>query len=249
MNSGDGYDYEEEEKNNNVVQLDISRQERKKKQEPEQNPQNQDSEPLVNLPPITKYFLGLIIAIHLILTFALSEAQLNWTVLHLGFIPAFFSGNATLTPLALVTPLTHMFLHGSWLHLAMNGIMLLAFGSGVEKWFGGKNMLILFFISGFFGIATHFALNYDSISPVVGASGGLSGLFAVALIMINKQQKAHNQIHGGSTHKIWPFVLLWIGISVLFGFMGSPDGGQIAWAAHVGGFLGGFAAMKILKKI
>jgi len=242
MNSGDGYDHEEE-KNNNVVQLKVPR-ERSEKISPPPKPSDSDKEPLVNLPPITKYFLGIIIAIHLIVTFALNEEQLNWVLLHLGFIPAFFSGNATLTPLALATPLTHMFLHGSWLHLAMNGIMLLAFGSGIEKWFGGKNMLILFFISGFFGIATHFALNHDSIYPVVGASGGLSGLFAVALIMINKQQKAQ-----GSAHKIWPFVLLWIGISVLFGFMGSPDGGQIAWAAHVGGFLGGFAAMKILKKI
>jgi len=246
MSSGDGYDHEEE-KNNNVVQLKVPREsgaKNKSKNKPEPDKPGPDNEPLINLPPVTKYFLGVIIAIHLIVTFALSAEHLNWTLLHLGFIPAFFSGHATLTPLAIATPLTHMFLHGSWLHLAMNGIMLLAFGSGIEKWLGGKNMLTLFFISGFFGIATHFALNYDSIYPVVGASGGLSGLFAVALIMINKQQKAQ-----GGAHKIWPFVLLWIGISVLFGFMGSPDGGQIAWAAHVGGFLGGFAAMKILKKI
>jgi membrane associated rhomboid family serine protease len=241
MNSGDGYDHEENSiGNDNVVPLKVPRKKRDKKKDPPPFDYEPQNEPIINLPPVTKYFLGVIIAIHLIVTFLLTQDQLEWVLLRLGFIPAFFSGHATFTPLAALTPLTHMFLHGSWLHLAMNSIMLLAFGSGIEKWMGGKNMLILFFISGLFGIVTHFALNHDSIYPVVGASGGLSGLFAAALIMINQQQ--------GGVHKIWPFIVLWIGISVLFGFMGSPDGGQIAWAAHVGGFLGGFAAMKLLKR-
>ncbi len=259
---GDGYDDSKDSlERNNVVPLKVPRQKRDAKT-PTQKPtykappkaqtetqhattQNDTiNEPLINLPPITKYFLGVMVIIHLGVTFLLNETQTNWLFIHLGFIPGRLTGTALFEPLIFITPLTHMFLHGSWLHIAMNGIMLLAFGSGIEKWLGGKNMLILFFISGLFGIATHFALNFHSIFPVVGASGGLSGLFAAALIMINKQQK--NQ--GGPTHKIWPFVLLWIGISVIFGFIGSPDGGQIAWAAHVGGFLGGFAAMKFLKK-
>lgn len=263
---GDGYDDSKDSlnNNNNVVPLKVPRQKRNtnttKKETAETtkpaykaipkplNPTANGAtinEPLINLPPVTKYFLGLMVVIHLGITFLLNETQTNWLFIHLGFIPGRLTGTALFEPLVFITPLTHMFIHGSWLHIAMNGIMLLAFGSGIEKWLGGKKMLILFFISGLFGIATHFALNYDSIFPVVGASGGLSGLFAAALIMINKQQK--NQ--GGPAHKIWPFILLWIGISVIFGFIGSPDGGQIAWAAHVGGFLGGFAAMKLLKKL
>ncbi len=239
MNSGDGHDTSEDSlSNNNVDQLKVP--EKKKSSKPSLPPQK-DKEPLVNLPVTTKYFLGIIVGIFLVTTYALNDEQLNWVFIHLGFIPGRFTGTAIFEPLMFITPVTHMFLHGSWLHIAMNAIMLLAFGSGIEKWMGGKNMLILFFISGLFGVATHFVLNYDSIYPVVGASGGLSGLFAAALLMINKQQE--------SAQKIWPFILLWIGISILFGFMGSPDGGQIAWAAHVGGFLGGFVAMKLLKKI
>lgn len=244
MNSGgDGYDDKNPLEHDNVVQLKVPRQ-KKTIKPPSSKPQKetieQPSEPLINLPPITKYFLGVMVVIHLIVTLLLNDQQTNWVLIHLGFIPGRFTGTAFFEPLMFITPLTHMFLHGSWLHIAMNGVMLLAFGSGIEKWLGGKNMLILFFISGLFGVVSHFALNHNSIIPVVGASGGLSGLFAAALLMMNKQQ--------GGVQKIWPFIALWVGISVLFGFIGSPDGGQIAWAAHVGGFLGGFAAMKLLKK-
>lgn len=238
MNSGDGHDKSDNSLgNDNVVYLKIPKEQ---KTPPPLPPTSHDKEPIINLPPYTKYFLALIIGVFLLTNYALSNEHLNWVFIHLGFIPARFTGGLAFEPLALVTPFTHMFIHGGWLHLAMNSIMLLAFGSGIEKWMGGKKMLILFLISGLFGVATHFALNYASIYPVVGASGGLSGLFAAALLMINKQQ--------GGVQKIWPFVLLWIGISVLFGFMGSPDGGQIAWAAHVGGFLGGFVAMKLIKR-
>jgi membrane associated rhomboid family serine protease len=202
------------------------------------------SEPLVNLPPYTKYFLGLIIGIHLIMTFALNDVWREWIFINLGFIPGRFTGHAVFEPLALVTPLSHMFIHGGWLHIAMNSIMLLAFGAGVEKWIGGPKMIFAFLICGLFGLAAHLGLNISSIQPVVGASGGLSGLFAVALVMLNRQSPGAMSI---GKYGYWPLIALWVGISVLFGMMGSPDGGEIAWAAHVGGFLGGFVAVKILK--
>jgi len=197
--------------------------------------------PLINLPPITKYFLGSLIAIHLIVFLLLSANAQAWLFTHFGFIPGRFTGAALFEPLQFLTPLTHIFFHGSWLHIGMNGAMLLAFGSGAEKTIGGKKMLIIFAISSVFGVTAHFALNWDSIYPVIGASGGLSGLFAVMIVILNRQNKL------GGKYGVWPFIALWIGISVLFGMMGSPDGGDIAWAAHIGGFLGGFVAIKLLK--
>jgi len=130
----------------------------------------------------------------------------------------------------------------SWLHIAMNGVMLLAFGSGLEKWIGTKKMIQIFFICGIFGVVAHFIFNLNSLDPVIGASGGLSGMFAAALIMLHRQ----NQGLGGK-YGMMPIIVLWLGISILFGIMGSPDGNSIAWIAHIGGFLGGFAAVKILK--
>lgn len=230
---GDGHDTSDDSLGNddNVIPLKVPRTKNKEPKPP--------SEPLLNLPPCTQYILGIIVLIHLVVTFALDDDLRHWVLIHLGFIPGRFTGEALFEPLALITPLTHMLLHGSWLHIAMNSVMLLAFGSGVERWLGPRKMLILFLLSGLFGLCAHFALNHGSIYPVIGASGGISGLFAAALIMINRMQ--------GGMNKIWPFVLLWIGISVVFGFVGSSDGGEIAWAAHVGGFLGGLAVMRFMR--
>lgn len=200
------------------------------------------SEPLINLPPYTKYMLGLLISIHLIIVFILNDTQANWIFTRLGLTPGSFTGNAAFEPIMLLSPVTHMLLHGSWLHITMNAVMLLAFGSGVERWIGGRKMLLFFVLCGLCGVITHFALNHTSGFPVIGASGGLSGLFALALTMMNRQNIGMSGKYG-----IWPFIILWVGISVLFGFMGSPDGGQIAWAAHVGGFLGGFAVIKLMR--
>lgn len=246
MQGGDGYDKESDpfspsrktEGQDNIIPLRPRSEKHKQPPPPAQEP----NEPIINLPFYTKYFLLAFILIHLAITFALSDAQAQWVFMHLGFIPGRFTGMALFEPLALITPFTSLFIHGGWLHLAMNSIMLLAFGSGIERWMGGKKMIAFFILSGLIGTLAHFALNFHSIMPVIGASGGLSGLFAAALVMMNQR-------HGGMTGKygIWPFVGLWIGISVIFGMMGTNDGGQIAWAAHIGGFLGGFALLKFMK--
>ncbi len=252
--NGDGHDtsndpLKKHADNSNVIPLKVPRKKAPNKQQPappppplQQKRPQASSEPLINMPPYTKYLMGVIIAIHLVVAFILNDKQAYELYIHFGFIPGRFTGSALFEPLALLTPFSHIFLHGSWLHIAMNAVMLLAFGSGVERWIGGKKMIAFFILCSLFGIAAHFALNYNSITPVIGASGGLSGLFAAALIMINRRNSGMTGKYG-----MWPFILLWIGISVIFGFLGSPDGGQIAWAAHVGGFLGGFAVLKLMK--
>ncbi len=204
-----------------------------------------NTQPLINLPPVTKYFLGLIVAIHLIITFGLSDQTAASIYTTYGFIPAYWSGELPFKSITLITPLSHMLLHGSWLHITMNGLMLMAFGSGVERGVGAKNMIFIFIFSGLCGIGLQYALNPTSIHPIIGASGGISGLFAAAFVLISRTQKQM----GAPSSSIWKFIAIWIGISVIFGLLGSPDGNAVAWMAHLGGFFGGFAALKILKII
>jgi membrane associated rhomboid family serine protease len=199
------------------------------------------AEPMINMPPVTKYFIGLILGTHIIVHYVLSPAQQDWTLMTLGFVPERFNQNP-FDPFILASIVTHMFLHGGWMHVIMNLFMLAAFGSGVEKWLGTKRLLILFMASGLFGVAAHYFLNTHSEFPMIGASGGLSGLFAAAIIMLSRGQREM-----GGKVGILPFALIWIGLSIAFGMMGGPDGSMIAWAAHVGGFLGGFAVLKLMK--
>lgn len=199
------------------------------------------AEPMINMPPVTKILIGVLLLIHFIVGVLLSHEQTTWIYTHLGFIPARFH-DGDIDAYAIASLITHMFLHGGWMHVMMNLFMLAAFGSGIEKWLGSKRMLILFFVSGLFGAAAHYFLNTASGDPMIGASGGLSGLFAGAIIMLNRGQREM-----GGRIGILPFALLWIGLSIGFGMLGGPDGSTIAWASHVGGFLGGFLVLRLMK--
>jgi len=200
-----------------------------------------ETEPLVNMPPVTKWLLCLIVGIHFVTTVFFAPEQRDAIIDAFGFVPERLRENV-IDPAALLSPVTHIFLHGGWMHVIMNAFMLAAFGSGVEKWLGSRRMLILFVVSAFFGVATHYMLNTTSPYPMIGASGGLSGLFAAAIVMINRGQREL-----GGRIGILPFALIWIGLSIGFGMLGGPDGSIIAWAAHVGGFLGGFVVLKFMK--
>lgn len=199
------------------------------------------AEPMINMPPVTKYIIGLLLGIHIIVAVILSPETADSIIGRFGFTPAKFGAGAP-DLYTWVSPLTHMLLHGGWMHIAMNVLMFAAFGSGVERWLGSKRMLILLVVSALFGVAAHYVLNTGSTFPMIGASGGISGLFAAAIVMITRGQREM-----GGRLGILPFALLWIGLSIAFGMLGGPDGSMIAWAAHVGGFLGGFLVLKIMR--
>lgn len=238
---GDGYGTGQQDDNIVVLPTLAEREALRKLKEAQERAQT-TAQPLINLPLLTKMTMATFLVVHLIITYALPHSGLEWVYVHLGFVPGRFTGALAFEPLALITPITHMFIHGSWLHLAMNTVMMAAFGTGIERWMGARRMAIFFILCGLCGAAFHFALNMHSPYPVIGASGALSGLFAAAIIMLNRGRGEM-----GGRFGILPFIILWIGITVGFGMMGSPDGSDIAWAAHLGGFLGGFAILKLMK--
>ena len=194
--------------------------------------------PMINLPLFTKFMLGAIIGIHVIVSAIsyLSPDLFDQIYFHGAFTPASWSGTF---PFMWWTPLTVVsfsFLHGGWLHLAVNSVMLMAFGSGVEKWLGAKRMLIIFSVSSVIALLFQFASAPHSMAGVVGISGGISGFFGALLLMMQQQRAL-----GNTRNSIMPFVIAWVAVSILFGYMGAPDGSPIAWLAHIGGFVGGLA--------
>jgi len=247
--SGNGHDPDEDREDNIVRMPTLAERDRLRRQQEKQwrkeyraaNP----SEPMINLPPVTKALIAVIVVIHLAVMFALDPPDRFWVYDMLGFTPGTYTGKADV-PLwsLLLSPVTYMFIHGSWLHIGMNGVMLMAFGTGAERWMGGKRMFTLFFLCGLVAALVQFILSPFSLNPMVGASGGLSGLFAAVLVMLQSQGRL-----GGGRYGIWPFAALWIGISFIFGLLGGPDGSAIAWAAHIGGFLAGLALIKPVWRI
>ncbi|MBU0800690.1 MAG: rhomboid family intramembrane serine protease [Alphaproteobacteria bacterium] len=240
--NGSGGDHHEPD-NDNIVRLPTAAErawaakllekERRRQQRP-------PHEPMINLPPVTKIILGLFIVIHLVLQFGIDDVERYRVFEHFGFVAGGYSGNAPVALWSLLLgPFTYMFLHGNWMHLIMNGAMMMAFGTGCERWMGGRRFLVLFILCGLASAFVQFLFDPASTNPVIGASGGLSGLFAVVLLMMQERG-----LGGTSRFGIWPFIIIWIGISVIFGLMGAPGGGVIAWPAHIGGFLSGFLFFK-----
>lgn len=198
--------------------------------------------PMINLPPITKYLLILIIAIHVGLFFV-NDADKAFILLNFGFIPSIWTGQSAygFDLYALFSPLTYMFLHGTLMHIIMNSAMLMAFGAGVEQWMGSKKFLIFFILCGLCAVVVETIIHPFSTNPVIGASGAESGLFAAILILLQSQGRLPTGKYG-----IWPFAAFWIVLSLIMGLVGGVImGGQIAWAAHLGGFIAGFGLLKI----
>ncbi|MEM1277589.1 MAG: rhomboid family intramembrane serine protease [Pseudomonadota bacterium] len=136
---------------------------------------------------------------------------------------------------------THAFLHGSWIHLAMNGAILLAVGHGVSRAAGPMVMLAVFFASVVMGAFT-MGLMAETKAVLVGASGGVFGLLGVLLAWRTRMLAQM----GYSQSPVWRVVigLVVIHLFLIFGFesMGGDGfaGGSVAWQAHLGGFVMGW---------
>ncbi len=200
----------------------------------------------LNLPPVTKALAYSFIIIHLLITIAawiFGPGLYELIILLFSFIPGSWSGTFPFywtTPISLIT---YMFLHGGWFHLFINTTMLMAFGSATERVLGPRRMIKLFLICGLCGAGFHFLFYFSSQNPLIGASGGLSGLFAAVLMLFQQNRPGK----GFEKHKnIIGLLAVWVIISLVFALIGGGDGSSIAWAAHVGGFIGGLVLYKRL---
>jgi membrane associated rhomboid family serine protease len=195
---------------------------------------------MFNIPPLTLYAIAAIVAVQTIFSFAPQSWVQTWGY-NLAFVPGRYTNLYLFNLFALTSPFTHLFVHGGWLHVAMNTTMLMAFGAATERMVGAKKTAALFILCGFAGAFVQFLLNPSTPIPMVGASGALSGLFAAVILRL----QAAGQMAAGKLG-IWSVAALWIGLSFVTAFIGGDIGiGNVAWGAHAGGFLAGIGLMKL----
>ncbi len=201
-------------------------------------------EPIFNMPPVVKAMCLVLIVIQCIVQ-VLPDPMVESIFMRLWFVPANYSGDLPLSMATFLGPVTHMLLHGGWMHLCINVGTLLAFGAGLEKNIGGKKLMILFISTGIIGAFTHFAVYPHAEQPLIGASGGISGLFGAILMMAQAQGNM-----GPGYSKVALFAILWVLISGFFGAYGMPGTDQpIAWTTHVGGFVAGLLLYHPVAKL
>ena len=211
-------------------------------------PPKRSPPPMFNIPPATKYLAGSLILTHIViavLSLTLLPQATNIAAVFAGFIPAQWTGNAPFfwwTPVSLIA---FSFLHNGWLHLLVNTLMLVAMGSGLEKSVGVRHYILIYLGSTLFAILFHLAFYPASTEPVIGASGGVSGIFGAMLFLM--YDGGAGAAKGHYNPALIRVVLVWVGLSVVLGLMGGPSGEPVAWVAHVGGFLAGIGIIKMLS--
>ena len=160
-----------------------------------------------------------------------------------GFIPARLTGYVDL-PGALpawLTPLSSALLHGSWVHLIINMVMLAIAGSQVERVVGGSGLVLAYVAGAVVAAAAQFAWDPASPVPMVGASGAISALFGLYAIFFGQpKQVSRNQKINRWIHIAW-LLAAWVVLQWMSALLAGGEGVMLATPAHIGGFIAGLA--------
>lgn len=160
-------------------------------------------------------------------------------------------------PINILTPVTSMFLHGSWGHLLGNALFLWVFGNNVEDSMGRFRFILFYLVTGLAAAAAQTLVNPASPVPMVGASGAISGVLGGYLLLYPKVRVRvlfiwiiFIQILRVPAYLV---LLLWIGYQVLLGLpqltAGDSDvSAGVAFWAHIGGFVAGLLLVKFFAR-
>jgi membrane associated rhomboid family serine protease len=226
------------------------------------------NEPFLHAPASIMVFAGLLLGVHLLRQFGAEELN-AWLLLNFAFIPRLFSADIIHSyPLWEIRPwsvFTYALLHGSWSHLIMNLLWLLAFGSPVAARFGASRFFLFCILAAPAGAGAYFLVYGVDGLPMIGASGVVSALTAAAVrFAFEKSGPLYNRNDPGAVFHPAPslrdnlknpqavfFVVTWFVINFIFGAGASllGPGTQIAWQAHIGGFLAGLLLFSLLDPI
>ena len=215
-----------------------------------------DDNPTSNKPVITYFLIGSCILIFLIQLSSQSykTGQLFYSY---GLIPSVLMGHDQLpsdlykVP-ASITIFSSMFLHGGFMHLAGNMLYMWIFADNIEDNLGPTKFLIFYLISGVGAAMAQVLMDTHSQIPMVGASGAIGGVLGAYLIN-HPQARVLVLIPFGffsQLIKIRAIYVLgfWFVLQFINSSMTSSNGGGVAYAAHIGGFVSGMILILFLNK-
>jgi membrane associated rhomboid family serine protease len=234
---------------------------------------SRSSQPILNVPTIVAAIVALLVLVHAV------RALVNeWTdveiLLWLAFIPARYAGLQTRMPLPggeaadLWTFVTYAFLHGDYVHLLINLVWFLAFGTAVARRFGSLRFLAFFAVTSAAGATAHLVTHWGELAPLVGASAAISGMMGAAMRFAFETGGPLGLLRDGSEQsyrvpaapllralrhpQVFVFLAVWIVINIVFGLGVPPElvgNGTIAWEAHFGGLLAGLLLFPLFDPV
>jgi len=143
---------------------------------------------------------------------------------------------------------TSMFLHGGHWHIIGNVIFLWMFGDNIEDVIGHFFFLLCYLACGTAATYTYAGFHPDSVVPLVGSSGAISGIIGIYLVFFPKVSAdivffIFNWEIGKIRTTIFVAVSCWFALQILFGLVVEATSlGEyirVAFSAHAGGFVTG----------
>ncbi|MEQ1889345.1 MAG: rhomboid family intramembrane serine protease [Alphaproteobacteria bacterium] len=219
-------------------------------------------QPVFFVPGAVVVLIGILILTHALRSI-LAPGFDRFVVVMFGVLPArYMPGVISAFPggiwSAIPPFITYAFLHADFTHLAINCAWLLAFGSAVARQIGSIRFIILYLMCAIFAAMMHVLVDYGSLTPMVGASGAISGMMGAAFrgaVFDALEPSSGPAGYGPRTAisrrmRLLPlndprFLRLsgiWALMNVVFGLTGirvSEHVLLIAWDAHLAGFAAG----------
>ena len=144
------------------------------------------------------------------------------------------------------TPLTATLVHGGFIHLALNMVMLVYCGRMLERAIGSAGIAVLYVVGAYAAAAGQWAFDPGSLTPVIGASGAASALIAAfAMLFSERPVPAIGPFPSRVVRIAW-LAAAWIGIQTLVGIATASSGQSVAIGEHIGGFAAGLALARPL---
>jgi membrane associated rhomboid family serine protease len=152
---------------------------------------------------------------------------------------------------------TSMFLHGGWVHFAVNTLYLWLFGENVEDRLGRGRFVAFYLLCGTAAALAHVATAPGSALPSIGAGGAIAGTMAAYLVLYPRSRilvfvPFYSNLHIAEVRAVF-FVLAWFVLQLLAGvgsIVVSAQGyvrGVAIWS-HMAGLLAGMVLVFIFRR-
>jgi len=217
-------------------------------------------EPIFNLPAIVVAIIALCVVIFLVEFYWLTDDQDYAFLVRAAFIPERYSGQYPIDIYAFTSTVTYSLLHGGWPHLIINMVSLAAFGSPLANRLGAVRFILFWIVASIAAAGLQYVMNIGEGSYLVGASGAISGMMGAAARFGFQIDRSTGRpgfagpilpvrtVFGSRT--VVSFLAIWMAVNLVTGLGSGIPGmdSQIAWEAHIGGFLVGFFGIALFDR-
>jgi len=141
--------------------------------------------------------------------------------------------------------LSSMFMHGGIAHIGGNMLFLWIFGDNVEDRIGHLRYAVFYLLCGIAAALGQVLMGPDSIIPMLGASGAISGVLAGYMLLFPRRDVHAIIFNFLTTVPAYAAIGIWIVYQIILGYLTPASTGGVAYAAHIGGFLCGLVFIKV----